>query len=1183
MIFNRFVVGFFVLLCCRAAKAQVADPFSPEATARYPVMRVPIGPKPVLTGIFEVESQEWRPAHETHDFIAIDGPDRGAAGEFPTHAILKYDAKALYIGFKFEMPVGVKPKISAETGRNAGMDNDDAFEIVLSPDDNKTIFHLGGNAAGVTWERKIIDGQAQDWNEWNPNTTLKTQVENAYWTGEWEIPWTELGVETPKPESVWRVNFVAKRKAPTPQIEAWSYWREYLDFESNGRLIFGDANQPQFYMLRGWKRGWEPGGWGMWPNLIPAEDGQQKVETIVELLRRDINPAAPLTFLSELQARRDKAEGEGGTLVPLEHDVNDVFKTFDDVKYSVRDTVTIPVPNYGRFATALAYESGGDYLFRYHYRDVTNPDKPLLIAAGAMPFRIRQGVQVDVTPFLLSRQSVVATADLRAVPSKSTPTVLRAIIKPEKGDELLVEQEVAYPKNSHTQNIELSTKDLPVGQKYHVFVEAIDETGKVITSGSGNFNRPPDPYWWTQRHEIGAKPEVPKPWMPIQWKGGVASVWNRNIKFDSELFPQQIESGGKEILAAPIRLEMVQNGKLVSWNEATVKVLEQRPGHLSFEGNRSAGGVQTKSTHRFDFDGFSEYNITVEPHAGEAKIDELDLVVPLKAEYAQFLTNYANAPGPAPRVGRFAGKVPDHFSSPVMITTWLGNDEEGGLEFSVESARDWIIDKEHLTESITVDKKGETVEARFRFIGTPTTLNRARHYRFGLVTTPTKPVTIEQRRRIIDATAMPLRVPGQIDSSGFVKNADGVWKDEVVHHSVETVRNYFEYYDGVDVLVNFQPQDWATNKGSPWPERVRDPDLRAHIKRQEVWLREHNMVACRYGGWGVWTGSEEYDPWGKEMLALPLEPTLWDQYQHTYESPFVEWAVGSWAMNARELGTRGVRFDTVFPWIISANPYYDEAWVSEVDGKTYGKLGLFREREYLKRLWRIFNGGEVEGGIIYHPAGGPPMMIVESFVNYRETTEGFYMKSHSLKEGYKQEAMRVWMNDKPYGFIGISATKGEPLTPNNRLSALLVAGLTPRIMKRPSIDYPTYSAHPYITPTSQIWDSWRWIDRASAEWHPHWKNKDFIKSTSDAGEHYVSLYLQPGKKVLLIATNYEKQNARIKVQLDLKKLGFAETANLVAVDAVTGKPIEGEGSTLVIDCEPELYRLIKIGTAENVK
>jgi hypothetical protein len=826
--------------------------------------------------------------------------------------------------------------------------------------------------------------------------------------------------------------------------------------------------------------------------------------------------------------------------------------------------------------------TGGDYIIHYYVRDVTDPAKPFTVAGGVMPFRMRTGVQLRLTPYLLSRQSVVATIDTRAVDATKSPARIRGFITPDKSDKVLTEKIVDYPTNAPTQDIELPTKDLPVDRVYKVSAQVLNSSGEVITSISAPLNRPPDPDWWVNRHKYGSQPEVPEPWTPVKWKDGSVEVWGRAITMEEELFPRQIKSQGENILAGPMRLELRKGGQVVPWQNKQIKVTEQRPGSLSFEASQEAGAVRVRATHRLEFDGFSEYHLFIEPSAQEqaAEVEALELVVPLKASYAQFIHNYDKAPGPGSPLPqkRFVGRLPDRYASPVMITTWLGNDDQGGLEFSCESARDWFIPKDKTQESIVVERKGDVVEARFRFIGGPMKLDRTRHLRFGLVVTPTKAIPPEWASWKIDATAGGFHLPGEPPGKTIFRR-DGKWVEEYMTTppTEALIEEFFEYYDGYDVLMQFNPQDWATREGSPWPTRVTDPKIAAVIKEQERRFHEKGMIVCRYGGWGIWTNAREWDPWGKEMVAVPRQFTLWDQMIGTYESPFVEWAVGSWALNARELGVRGVRFDTVFPWHVSQNPYHDEAWVSETDGQTYGKFGLFRAREYAKRMYRIFHGGEVKGGLVYHPAAGPPMMIIESFVNIREAGEGYYMHSPSLKDGYVQERMRVWNSGKPYGFIEHANIKGEPLRPNNRIGALLAAGIQPRMMHRPNSDFPINDAHPNRTPSTAIRDAWEWVDLVTAQWRPHWKNQAEVQSTAEPdGERYVSFHLQPGKKILLVATNYEKRDTTITVKLDLAKLGFARDAKLQCRDAISGEDLPISAGTVALQCGPELYRYVKI-------
>jgi hypothetical protein len=465
----------------------------------------------------------------------------------------------------------------------------------------------------------------------------------------------------------------------------------------------------------------------------------------------------------------------------------------------------------------------------------------------------------------------------------------------------------------------------------------------------------------------------------------------------------------------------------------------------------------------------------------------------------------------------------------------------------------------------------------------PTTSPRTRHYRFGLVGTPTKELSARTANLKIDNPTIPLRLAGEPKSAGLIFE-NGKIVDGAVEHSAETVRAWTEYYKHCDVVTFFSPYDWTTTdrgNAQSWPAVVTDPKLIEKYRAQEKLFREMDIVALRYGGWAVWTGAKEWNPWGKEMLAVPKQPTIWDQYMHTYSSPFVEYYVGCWALNARNLGVRGVRFDTWFPWTTSANPYFDEAWVSDVDGKTYGTIALWRMREMCKRLYRVFNGGEVEGGFIYHPAGGPPMNVVESFVAIRETGEGPYMKGVSLKAAYPQDMMRVCISGKPYGLIEQHNLKGAPLQNQNRIGACLVAGVRPGIHRRPPIDRPTYE--PTIKPTSRIYAAWDWIDRATAEWHPHWENGNTIQTASSVnGEHYVSFRLQRGKRILLVATNYEKQPATITVTFDAAKLGFNGRPEFVAEDAITGETLVLENNLVRLDCGPELYRYVKIGTADTL-
>src|SRR5439155_6501691 len=227
-------------------------------------------------------------------------------------------------------------------------------------------------------------------------------------------------------------------------------------------------------------------------------------------------------------------------------------------------------------------------------------------------------------------------------------------------------------------------------------------------------------------------------------------VWGREITFGESPLPEKIVVLGQDILAAPVRLELRTGDKVADWLREQTRVLGQRPGVVTLEGRQQAAGVRVATRTQFEFDGFVLVDLDIAAANGKAEIEQLDLVIALRAEHAPFLTNYRPAPGPGPvTFDRHVGKTPPHYESPVMLTTWLGTDDYG-LEWSCESSRDWSLALP--AKAVEVDRRGDVVEARFHLIDHPITLERPRRIRFGLVPTPTKPVPPERYNWRIEGT-----------------------------------------------------------------------------------------------------------------------------------------------------------------------------------------------------------------------------------------------------------------------------------------------------------------------------------------------------------------------------------------------------------------------------------------------
>ena len=1151
------------LLCAGAGavSAQTYAPIARDQAWLTPVVSIPLGPEPSVDG--EIRKGEYYPGAKLQDFV-MDGEeeDSGYAAPEQTSVHLSYSPVALHVGFTVFMEAGIAPLITVNEGRDTGF-ADDAFEIFLIPANQNVVFHVGGTAAGVWWDRKIDAGKVM-W-EWNPRVRYKAQVDrgNNRWTGEFVIPWEDFGVPAPKEGDAWRANFVTNRRAPAHRLDSWSYWRKWNDQVNDGTLIFG-GKRPVSSLLRPISEAMNDRGaaMGVWQHK--DDPGPRPIDGRFELYAR--NKPGGFSFLRDAQVRRGMATGEGATFATLQKDIDDTLAEYALVS-RYQKIENYPLVGWtGPWGAPWHVEKAGDFVAVYSYQDITDPKNPLMIAEGVIPFRVRSGVQVKVHPYLLTRQSVVLKTDLRAVPEAKTIKKVRAYVTPSGKTDVLAETTMDCAGDPRP-TLEVRVPGLATGAKYEAHVQAVNADGKALSDGFDPFNRPEDPDWWGKRNEYGSKPEVPQPWTPIEWKDGTAKVWGRTVVFAEHALPRQVTNQGKDILAAPIRLELRAVGAVQPWTGVTTKVVQSSPGMLVRETRKEAGSIRATVRTQFEFDGFLLTDLTLTPLEGKAAIEGLDLVIPVKPEYAQFLTNYRNAPGPGPVVTRFVGKTPEHYESPVMLTTWLGNDA-GGIEWSAESSRGWYLSKPK--KAIEVDRKGDVVEARFHFIDAPMTVTQERTIRFGLIATPTKALPAERLNWRIEAAGWPPPIPGKTKLKGGATAAE---KD---------LQEYRARFKNVDILVCLT---WNSYTGyNTWHRYITDPNLGAILKAQEQICREMKIHCLANGGWAIAPYAPEWDPWGKEMCSWPLASGYLNQYNGSYGSPYVEFFVGSWARNAREYGLDGVRFDTVFPWLPSENPWLGETWTTDApgsEGKVFGTQNLFRQREMAKGLYRVFNGGELTGGIIYHPLAGPPIMAVESFVDIHEIGEGHYMHDKTVKEAYPADHVRVWMTGAPYGFVTQNNLKGNPLTPGNRLGPLMVGGGDPRLSSRPEmISVKTYKAGNVDLPTLQIWDAWSWIDRGTARWCPYWENKSALQSAGQ-GEHYVSFYLQKGRRMLVVAANYEPAAQNVEVKLNAAELGFGGVA-IEAKDAVTGEAVPIQDGRMTLKLDPEFWRMVKIGPAAEI-
>jgi len=490
------------------------------------------------------------------------------------------------------------------------------------------------------------------------------------------------------------------------------------------------------------------------------------------------------------------------------------------------------------------------------------------------------------------------------------------------------------------------------------------------------------------------------------------------------------------------------------------------------------------------------------------------LVVPLGKKHAQLMQNYRPAPGPGKSGPRFWDVIPeDGYASMPSITTWVGTDTYG-LEFSCESTRGWAMATPE--EAFEIRPCEDRTIMTFHLISKPVCLSSEtpRRIRFALVATPTK--------------------------------------------TVQPYLQQIRFYD--DCYPYLLPMDWS---GDPpvWHPPITDVDVLATMRDRIERDHKLGIKHLTNGGWSVSAQVDGWEIWGRELCVEPLRNVSFGQcrqYAHCYHSPFTEYLVNSFGVNARTLGFDGIRFDTVVPGYVCKSLVHDCGWYDD-DGNLWGRNGIFAAREAWKRLYRIFHGGVIENGVIQTPNAAGPIMAVHSFSDHHEIGEGFYQKASDLKTAYPPGLVRSAMTGRQYGFRAEANIKSGPLFWNERVGALLANGAEPRFH-----DYrhwkPGYAAH--ASPAVNVWESWEWVDRWTAEFRGWWQNADLLQIANDGKTIVGSLWFQPGKKVLLVVTNYEREPVDdLALDLDLDRLGltgpvFAEDTMLEAVDKVINPDAE---------------------------
>jgi len=178
---------------------------------------------PALDGV--IDDMEWAGAERQ----AV-GPMQRDQEVVPTYVRMMYDEKNLYVAFECEEPF--IDKVTAYTvGRDGPVWRMDCGEILLAPDSSRRRFYhwIIAPAKDALYDNRTGFKTLNDEDgSWNGECQYGFQVdkEKKRWTLEVAIPFSTLGLPSPKPGACWLGNFGRERyaaaKRESPDLFLWS-------------------------------------------------------------------------------------------------------------------------------------------------------------------------------------------------------------------------------------------------------------------------------------------------------------------------------------------------------------------------------------------------------------------------------------------------------------------------------------------------------------------------------------------------------------------------------------------------------------------------------------------------------------------------------------------------------------------------------------------------------------------------------------------------------------------------------------------------------------------------------------------------------------------------------------------------------------------------------------------------
>ena len=645
----------------------------------------------------------------------------------------------------------------------------------------------------------------------------------------------------------------------------------------------------------------------------------------------------------------------------------------------------------------------------------------------------------------------------------------------------------------------------------------------VLVGASVVWAAPAAPWWLGSK--AGISREVLPPWTPVEAADATVNVWGRTYEFGTLPLPCSVVTKDAEVLAAPIMLRGIADGKELTWTGPGCRTVDAQPDAVRLAGEASSGNLRCEGTATIEYDGMIRCDLRLLPKAGKVTIQRLTLEMPLETQHAHYLHFWPGRWGSVfnsralPEKGYHRNTFRPFF--------WLG-DEQRGLAWFCESERNFFNWRN--VNPIEIERKDATVMFRVNLITVPQTIDRPLEYTFGFHATPVKP---------LDSDVWDYRI-GHMWDYGI--------EDQPYPPPGEKPTTLLGHLAHSGVRTLCFHEKWTDIQAYP------DTTHRKELKKLAEACRRENIKLLLYLGYLMSDLAPEWAEYSEKCLVKPLHGR-YDRktppqttYTVCYRSAWQDFIAARLEKLIEEYGIGGVYLDgTSEPWGC-ANTAHGCGYrrPNGSIGKTYP---IFATRSMMKRIYTIVRKHDPRGQVNVHQS---KCMVIPTLSFATSYWDGEHVQSLSK-------------TNSPDKIVPLDAFRCEFMGHNWGVPAEMLhytrdsCSYASESLKRPQAiglallhDVPVRPLKPKdLDEMSRLWRAFDAFGRHEATWLPYWENDRYVGCGSDSVK--TSIYNRPGKGFMAVIVNTRSKECQAEATFDLAAL--KQPGKLVARDVLTGKEL----------------------------